>query len=326
MKLTSLPILLSLLTALSVSVAAAAAEAQTFAFELTPADGAGADAYTDSNNTTTAFGANDPTRLLIRRNNTKAYIRFDLEAYPGYAEMGRIQSAELRIEQIGNPLRIGEVLQVFAVNLNYDFSTDNRIGIDWSATELTHANAPASGAGGGASVANSRSLLLGAMEQSPDGTVYRYHENAQMAATPLLDYLNGFSGFSRTDTPLRLFIITEAPDQARNTKVFASSENSVGASPPTLNITYVEKPPFIWSEYPLVGDYRYTPHGWIYERRYPSVWLANHDLWIEVVADYSSADGWYAWDYHAGSWIFGRASGGHMFRYSTSEQQWQTIP
>jgi hypothetical protein len=205
-------------------------------FELTPAGGAGADAYTDSNQTTTAFGQTDPVRLLIRRANTKAYIRYDLSAHADHGDIGGIESAEITIQQTGNPLRLGEDLELFAVNLNYNFANDGRLGIDWSAEELTHANAPASGAGGSVSTANSRSLLVGRMEQSVDGVYYRYAETAGMEETPLLDYLNGTSGFSRTDTALRLFIIAEAPDQARNTKVFASAENTVGAAPPTLSL------------------------------------------------------------------------------------------
>jgi hypothetical protein len=215
--------------------------AAQLAITLTPAQGAGADAYTDSNNTTTAFGETDPGRLLIRRNNTKAYVRFDLSAHPDYARTGRIESAEIVIQQTGVPLRVGEVLELFAVNLNYNFANDSRSGIDWKVADLTHAMAPASGAGGSVSTAGSRSLLIGAMEQSADGVYYRYAEQADMASTPLLDYLNGISGFSRTDTPLRQFIIAEALDQARTTKIFASAQNTIGAMPPTLNMTAAQR-------------------------------------------------------------------------------------
>jgi hypothetical protein len=294
---------------------------------LTPADGRGADAYTDSNQTTTAYGATDPNRLLVRRANTKAYLRFDLAAFEGAGKRGRIIAAELRMQQVGNPLRLEEAMEVFGVNLNYDFSTDGaegRLGIDWDPAELTHANAPASGAGGSVSVANSRSIRFGVMDQSPDGAMYAYAEDSSMEETPFLDYLNGASGFSSRATDLRALIVAEAPDQGRNTKIFTSADAGSPGLAPALTITYEEREWNIWAAFPVTGEHRASPHGWINEAAYPVVWFYSAAAWVAVDPYSSGADGWHGYDFDRQGWISGSASHPEwVYRHDADDPGWE---
>lgn len=198
-------------------------------------DGKGASAYTDSSEPHAAFGFVESTRLVIQRATAKAYLRFDLSNIEeGIA--GRICQAKLILQQTGEVIHNDEALEIFAVNLNYPFGAERRLEADWTPYLLTHATAPASGAGGSVSTANSRSQFIGRMVQSADGVYYQYEELASMATTPLLDYLNGISGFSGGESPMRVLIVAEAPDQARNNKIFASVETGEGTLPPTLEI------------------------------------------------------------------------------------------
>lgn len=264
---------------------------------LSPSQGQGADAYTDSNQLDTAFGATDPSRLLVRRANTKMYLRYDLAVLGGISAIGTITAVELRMNQIGDPLRLDEDMEVFGINLNYDFSTDGRLGIDWDPTELTHANAPASGAGGGVSVANSRSILFGTMQQSGDGVLYTYSENDTMTETPMLDYLNGGSDFSSTATELRALIVAEAPDQARNTKIFPSSESGTGGSP-VLVITYEESSGSTWAGYDILetGDVDTSNWlGFINVNNSPWIYSYNLDQWMYI--EESSVNNSGSWTY-----------------------------
>jgi hypothetical protein len=217
---------------------------------LSTADGSGADAFTDSNNTGTAFGDTDPNRMLIRRSNAKGYLRFDLGGYGNIGQVQEFTEVTLTIQQINAATPTFKTLEVFAINLNYDFSADtpSRLGFDWGETAITHANAPASGSGGSVSTANSRSQFLGRMEADAGNILFSYTETSAMGSTPLLDYLNGTSGFSNTDTLLRSLIIAEVANGVagttylNDTKQFATRETGGGALAPSLALTYTPVP------------------------------------------------------------------------------------
>jgi hypothetical protein len=219
---------------------------------ISTADGSGADAYTNSNTgsneNTTAFGDTDANRMLIRRSNTKAYMTFDLGSYSGIGQVDTFTAVTLTIQQINAATPTFKTLEVFGINLNYNFADDSRLGFNWGETALTHANAPASGAGGSASTANSRSQAFGYMVADAGNIFFSYTETSDMPSTPMLDYLNGISGFSNTDTLLRSLIITEVANgiagttYLNDTKQFATKETGLGTLAPTLTLTYTAVP------------------------------------------------------------------------------------
>lgn len=232
---------------------------------LTTGDGRGASTYTNSSEPHAAYGFVESCRLMVQRSTAKAYLRFDLSNVDKDIS-GRVCRAKLILQQTGEVIHADEALEIFALNLNYPFGTERRLEADWTPYLMTHATAPASGAGGSVSTANSRSRFIGRMEQSADGIYYQYEEMASMPTTPLLDYLNGTGGFSDGESSMRVLIVAEAPDQARNSKVFASEETGKGTLPPTLEIQGPEVsasfgPTAFDKQGEMVIEYRISPKG-----------------------------------------------------------------
>lgn len=223
--------------------------ANPFRPSITTADGNGANAWTNANTGdpqgSFVHSADDPTEMKIRRGNAKAYLRFDL----GALDLGSlgissllaepdlaIVAAEIAVYQLG-PLR-EKSLDLHAINLNRDWPSEGRLGVDWDQNELTHLNAPASGSGGSISVSDNRSILIGTLAQSQDYRTHTYSESVENANTPLLDYLNGVGLASNRETLSRVLGLVETPGGANNTDNFATRDTDLpGAEPPTLTLT-----------------------------------------------------------------------------------------
>lgn len=227
---------------------------------ITTADGAGADARTSSGAPDTNFDSDD--RIQLDRDNTKSYLKFDLSVIPS---LDTITEVTFTIEQI--PSYGPKDIELFGINLDYDFVGEGRLSAtDWSETAITHNNAPASGAGGSVSTSGSRSILFEELTADLTNQFYTYTESSTDASTPLLDYLNGTSGFSDgTNSLIRSFIIAEGPNSNRTTEIYGSKETGDGIIPPTLELTYTPVPES--SQFALLSGMAAFVLLWIRSRR-----------------------------------------------------------